>query len=185
MWLRVLAWASVCALIVPLVGNSQPAHEACEGELREIERVTLDTPLGPAQGKLCFDDGDSFSIGPTWIRIFGIDAPEMSPSCIRLSPGAPENCRIGLAALDELLDLLIEGAKCEATRKDKHNRWLATCRTTKGIDIGSELVRQGRACAATKYDRSYIEQQGEAKAAKRGIWAPNASYVPSAMCQAR
>lgn len=59
---------------------------------------------------------------------------------------------------------------CEIAAKDRYGRTLAACRTAAfpdGIDLGAEMVRLGWAVAS---DDTYMVEEAEAQARRRGIW---------------
>lgn len=112
-------------------------------------------------------DGDSFEIGAVGVRLFGVDAPEARQSCTR--DGHDWNC--GDAAAAELRRLV--GARdvdCAPRDRDSYDRIVAVCRVG-GKDLGAEMVRAGFATAYRRYSNDYVDEEREAKAAKRGIWA--------------
>lgn len=164
--------------------SSQPASPACDRDTRKVDSVIVKTPLGEAKGLLCLDDGDSFSIGPAWIRLKGIDAPRVGRNCIKHfgSGATPKRCEIGLEILAQLDNILSVGTTCESEKRDSRNRWLSSCSTTDGRDVSAEMVRLGFACAATRYEKTYVHLEHEARRAKRGLWADGIRYVPSEMC---
>ena len=168
--------------------NSQSAvtDQKCEGEVRTVRHVTLATPRGSAFGILCLDDGDSFSVGPTWVRLAHIDAPRLSRNCLVAGNDVPARCRLGLAALAELSELLASGAHCKAEQRDRFNRWVATCTTADGIDISAELVKRGYACNATAFDRegSLRDFETLARAAPRGLWKTPFGFTLTKACVA-
>ena len=50
--------------LLPREAMSQKTIEACDREIRVTNPVILETPRGVASGRVCFDDGDSLTIGP-------------------------------------------------------------------------------------------------------------------------
>lgn len=172
---------------VPAV-NAQKAQKACDRDLKSAPNVTLKTPLGTSQGMVCLDDGDSFSIGPAWVRLASIDAPEIPRNCLKQRDPMPVRCKAPVEALLQLSDLLHEGAACEATQKDSRNRWLVACTTPSGKDVAAEMVKKGWACADTRYDKRqrYLQDELESRKDRVGLWAPDVrrrvANFPSAMC---
>lgn len=134
-------------------------------------------------------DGDSLEIGPTSIRLYGVDAPEGRQQCTR--DGAPWAC--GEAAADKLR-ALVAGHELHCTQEDvdQYERIVARCNAGE-IDLGAELVRAGLALAYRRFSDDYVGEEAEAKAAKRGLWAgtftppwewrqhPRAAPPPAAM----
>lgn len=112
-------------------------------------------------------DGDSFELGDTGVRLFGIDAPEGRQSCTR--DGAAWAC--GEAAAQTLRELMANGpVRCRQIERDAYDRAVATC-TAGGVDLGDAMVRSGHALALPNGEARYGEAEALARAARLGIWA--------------
>ena len=112
-------------------------------------------------------DGDSLRIGEDRIRLHGIDAPERDQICTR--DGRAWAC--GEEAAEQLGRLVRGGSvRCHAVGTDQHDRTLARC-SQGSVDINRLMVESGYALAYRKYSSEYVAAEGQAKAAKRGIWA--------------
>ena len=111
-------------------------------------------------------DGDTLHIRGVKIRLVDIDAPERRQTCWRASG----EFRCGLRAT-AVLRAIIGGqeVRCVEKGRDRYRRVLATCYAGK-VDIGGELVRRSWAFAYRRYGLTYVRQEAEAKAAKRGLW---------------
>ncbi len=59
---------------------------------------------------------------------------------------------------------------CQEKDRDRYGRTVALCRAD-GADLGAEMVRQGWALAFVRYSRDYVDQEREAKEARRGVHA--------------
>lgn len=114
-------------------------------------------------------DGDSFVIQQTTIRLDGIDAPELKQNCFS-ADGSIWRC--GGEARNQLAKMLRKGdVKCEPRAKDRYGRTIAKCSATGTADIAEEMVRLGWAINAANIGQGkYHAAEEEAKAAKRGIW---------------
>jgi len=132
--------------------------------------TALLTSCGPAElisGRARIVDGDSLAIGTASIRLFGVDAPEGRQTCGR--DGVSWRC--GEAARDELARLVGDNAvTCERRDTDRYGRTVAVC-TSGGVDLSAELARAGLALAYRQYSSDYVDEEAEAKAAGRGVWA--------------
>ena len=91
-----------------------------------------------------------------------------------------ERARLWLVArLANVGELTLEAHPDEP--RDGFGRLLAHARLPDGRDLGLELVRAGLSPYFTKYgtcplaDRAYARAEREARAARRGIWAPDAN----------
>lgn len=114
-------------------------------------------------------DGDSFVIQQTAIRLDGIDAPELKQNCLS-ADGSIWRC--GGEARNQLAKLLRKGdVKCEPQAKDRYGRTIAKCSALETPDIAEAMVRMGWAINAAKLgEGKYAAAEEEARAAKRGIW---------------
>ena len=117
-------------------------------------------------------DGDSIRIADVKIRLHGIDAPEGKQMC----KVEGEDWACGKAAAETLSFLSIGTPfRCTWTKRDRYDRALATC-YRKGTNINSMMVGVGMALAYRHYGDTYVAQEDEAKAAKRGLW--RAQFIP-------
>ena len=177
----ILAFALFSSLFAVHNSEAQPNIITCDSYNQTTGKVTLQTQRGEASGKVCLDDGDSLSIGPTWMRLSGIDAPALGRNCKKNMDEL--RCKIGAEAANALADLLMDGASCKATERDGFNRWSATCTLPSGGDLGAKLVEQGFACAATKYGDQYEGLEKAARAAGKGLWAKGSGIDFSKACK--
>lgn len=149
-----LAIAGAAALAVWLASTPAPAAERIEG------RVTV-------------VDGDTLAIEgvKARIRMYGIDAPESSQTCDDAS-GKRYLC--GGRAAQYLADLIGRSGRvtCFEEDRDRYGRIVAECATADNKVLNAEMVKAGWAIEYEQYsDGRYDQEQAEAKAAKRGIWA--------------
>lgn len=112
-------------------------------------------------------DADSLQIGDEVFRINGIDAPERGQKCAD-ADGGVWNC--GLEAKKALEELLADGVECEKHEVDQYGRWVATCYSADGTDVGRELVVQSLAWAFRRYSDVYAAEEDAAREAGLGIW---------------
>jgi endonuclease YncB( thermonuclease family) len=112
-------------------------------------------------------DGDTLDVGPTRVRLEGIDAPEIAQTC-QTATGESWDCGIAAAAM---LRTLAEhkDVACDRTGTDRYRRALATC-FADGIDIDEAMVRAGLAWAFVKYSVEYVGVEAEARKEKIGVW---------------
>ncbi len=128
----------------------------------------LATPaLADVAGIASVIDGDTLEIHGQRIRLHGIDAPESRQLC-RLD-GQPWQCRKDAAnALAE--KIARRPVTCEDLGRDRYKRIIARC-TVAGEDMGAWMVSEGLALAYRRYSVDYVDEEAEAQAARRGIWA--------------
>jgi len=117
-------------------------------------------------------DGDSLTVRrddvTLTIRLTGIDAAEYRQDCGRADTGRWPCGREARAMLEKLAGR--GPLHCELAAKDHYDRTLAACRTRPfpdGTDLGAEMVRLGGAIATSD---SYVVEEAEAQAKRRGIW---------------
>lgn len=109
-------------------------------------------------------DGDTLINGDQRIRLWGIDAPELSQTC----DGGTTLC--GKQARDALQELIDSGQlKCIEKDVDYWKRSIALCHRG-SIDLSKDMVRQGWALAYRQYSDDYIDDEAFAKLSKVGIW---------------
>lgn len=112
-------------------------------------------------------DGDTIEIHGERIRLFGIDAPENRQEC-RRPDGTLWRC--GQQAALALQDYLgRRPITCNERDIDRYRRLVAQCDVA-GRDISAWLAANGWAVAFTRYSSEYVEQELQARAARRGIW---------------
>ena len=141
-----------------LVGIAAAAAFAAEIAGTSQERVA---------GRPKIIDGDSFEIGAVGVRLFGVDAPEGRQSCTR-SDG---DWACGEAAAAQLRRLVgSRDVVCERRDVDTYGRIVAVCRVGP-TDLGAAMVRAGFAVAYLRYSDDYADEERDARAARRGVWA--------------
>jgi len=112
-------------------------------------------------------DGDTLDVGPTRVRLEGIDAPELAQTC-RTAAGESWDCgKVSAAFLRSLVQH--KDLACDRTGSDVYHRTLALC-VEDGIDINEAMVRAGMAWAFVKYSRAYVDVEADARARKAGVW---------------
>lgn len=112
-------------------------------------------------------DGDSFELGNVGVRLFGVDAPEGRQSCKRDG----RNWACGDEAARKLRNLVGDRSlTCTRRDVDDYGRIVATCRAG-NVDLAAEMARSGFATAYRRYSNDYVDEENEARAARRGIWA--------------
>jgi endonuclease YncB( thermonuclease family) len=124
-------------------------------------------PQERISGRAEVTDGDSLEIGSTRLRLHGVDAVEGRQSCTR--DGRAWAC--GIEAARKLRSLIGDRTvTCSKRDVDDYGRTVAVCRSG-ATDLGAEMVRAGFATAYRRYSNDYVDEENEARAARRGIWA--------------
>ncbi len=133
-----------------------------------IALCLLVTPaLADVVGTATVIDGDTIEVHGQRIRLHGIDAPESRQLC-RLN-SKPWQC--GADATNALADKIARRpVTCEDLGRDRYKRMVARC-TVAGEDLGAWMVSQGWALAYRRYSLDFVDEEAEAQAARRGIWA--------------
>ena len=124
-------------------------------------------PQERISGRAEVTDGDSLEIGSTRLRLYGVDALEGRQSCTR--DGRAWAC--GEEAARKLRSLIGDRTvSCTKRDVDDYGRVVAVCRSG-AVDLGAEIVRAGFATAYRRYSMDYVDEENEARRARRGIWA--------------
>lgn len=87
-------------------------------------------------------DGDSLRCGATEIRLWGLDAPEMS---------VPE----GRPAKAALARIVRGGLSCEQVDRDRYGRTVARCSTRAGDDVTAAMIQTGKAREYCRYSGGF------------------------------
>ncbi len=113
-------------------------------------------------------DGDTFDVGRTRIRLFGIDAPEGDQTCL---DGQGTALRCGDWVSRQVRQMYQgQTAQCQRKDIDRYGRTVARC-TVAGMDIGQGLVARGLAFAYAEYSELYVQDEIAAIHHGRGIHA--------------
>lgn len=109
-------------------------------------------------------DGDTFTLAGQKVRVWGIDAPELSQRC--------GNAACGTAARDALEQLVrSRTVVCTQVDRDRYRRVVASCRAA-GRDLGEAMVRSGNALDYRRYSRGrYRDAERAAQARRVGMWS--------------
>ena len=118
-------------------------------------------------GKVYVIDGDSLRLGQTRIRLYGIDAPELSQTCKDAS-GQPYAC--GKKARQYLKRLIgRQTVTCRTVQYDRYGRAVSLCTAGKR-ELNLEMVKAGWAIAYLRHSHDYANVERTARKARRGIW---------------
>jgi len=144
---ELLGWLIAAGLLVAVVFAYLPRDAAIAGAVRVV-------------------DGDSLYVGGVEVRLFGVDAFEGWQVCVRDADTWP----CGEAASDALRELT-EGhaVTCSQRDTDIYRRAVSVC-TNGTVDLSAELARAGLALAYREYSDDYVDEEDEARTARRGAW---------------
>jgi endonuclease YncB( thermonuclease family) len=146
--------AHTILLLVAAAAATLGAERACVSQPRFSGRATV-------------TDGDSLELGATRVRLFGVDAVEGRQSCTR----AGRQWACGEEAARKLRSLIGDRSiACTQRDIDDYGRVVAVCRAG-NTDLAAEMTRAGFATAYRRYSSDYVDEESEARAARRGIWA--------------
>ena len=122
----------------------------------------------PIVGHPTVVDGDSLDYRNRRVRLWGIDAPELSQQCRRgkTSWDCGRQARAALAAHIEGLQVL-----CTTVDVDTHERAVSRC-TLGNENLNEWMVREGWALDYRRYsDGAFAAAEAQAREARRGIWS--------------
>lgn len=93
-------------------------------------------------------DGDTITCAGQRVRLFGINAPELSHADLGIAEEAG-----GREASDRLFALTRTRVTCSiaGNQYDRYSRMVAKCSTAATPDLGAEMVREGLACQWVRY----------------------------------
>jgi endonuclease YncB( thermonuclease family) len=124
-------------------------------------------------------DGDTLLLdNRAYVRLVGVDAPEMARSGQHPEPFAPEASEFARRFVEQQ-DRIVR-LRFDRERVDKYGRFLAYVSVGDRM-LNEELVRAGLATAETGYryapamKNRFQRAEEEAKAAGRGIWSRGAA----------
>lgn len=111
-------------------------------------------------------DGDTLDINGQRIRLYGIDAPETTQTCLHATGEWDCGNRAGL-----WLQQLVAGNEisCQPQGNDRYGRIVATCLMGEN-DLGGALVKNGWAVAYRSITKTYVIAETDAKRKRLGIW---------------
>jgi endonuclease YncB( thermonuclease family) len=113
-------------------------------------------------------DGDTVQVGPTKIRLSGIDAPETDQLCL---DAKGESWACGVAARDQLIRFSDgRGWDCDIRGTDRYGRSLGKC-FVEGEDISQWMVRSGWALSFVRYSHEYDPDEAQARETRVGLWS--------------
>ncbi len=112
-------------------------------------------------------DGDTLKVGPTVVRLFGIDAMELKQTCTS-GKGKVQHCG-DLAR--QMLNTLIQNVRirCKPKGQDKDGALVAVCYAGP-FDINEQMVSSGWALPLEQESDTYVRAQKFASARKEGVW---------------
>lgn len=114
--------------------------------------------LNSYRGRVYVIDGDTIEVNRSRVRLFGMDAPELS----QRGGGKAKSHLISLAGG--------KAVRVEPVTVDCYGRIVA--RVWLGdVDLSGAMVRDGYAVAMGNWHRDYVASEREARAARRGLWA--------------
>ncbi|MBI5506748.1 MAG: thermonuclease family protein [Deltaproteobacteria bacterium] len=135
-------------------------------EQRPTTSTSADLPAS-VRGRPIVIDGDSLDFGKVRVRLYGVDAFERDQLC-RRGDGTHFPC--GQVAKTMLVNLVAQDmVSCQRRDVDVYGRVVAVCRVA-DFDVGAELVKAGLALAYRHYSSDYVDDEDNARAARRGAW---------------
>jgi endonuclease YncB( thermonuclease family) len=140
-----------------------------------VVAVALAAPVGAAFANEVYD-GDTIEIEGQRASLYGIDAFELSQTCLD-AHGEPWRCGIAAKAT---LAARIEGQalQCVVVDEDRRGDYVARCVGEDGIDLGAYMVRSGLALATD----DYRAEEADARRRRAGAW--EGAFMPPSQWRA-
>jgi endonuclease YncB( thermonuclease family) len=167
-WLAA-AWLVGGGLLVIAWGGARAA-----GWLRGLRfpGAPASLPPRPFVGKVFVIDGDTIHVRQARVRLFGIDAPELT----QRGGWKARSHLIGLAGGREV--------SVEPMDVDRYGRIVARVRLG-GVDLSERMVRDGFARGVTDFCALYGEAELDARRRMRGLWSQSGIADPAAHRRAK
>jgi endonuclease YncB( thermonuclease family) len=153
---------------LPLGTGARMNHQVIAGALCASLLIPLASAPARADvtGKPLVIDGDTLEIAGERIRLYGIAAPAPDQTCT--AGGAPWRC--GEEATYALaFETAYHWVTCKGEGHDREGRRVAVCYVGP-YDLNALMVRKGWALADRRYASDYVDEEDEARAARRGLW---------------
>ena len=110
-------------------------------------------------------DGDSVEIKGQRARLYGIDAFELSQTCLD-ARGQPWRC--GVAAKAALAERIQgQAVQCVVLDEDRNGWYVSRCVSGDGTDLAAYMVRSGLALADAD---AYLAEEADARRRGVGAW---------------
>ena len=120
--------------------------------------VPREVPQDGLSGAAKVVDGDTFWLGETKVRVYGIDAPEAADP-------------LGPAATAWLTNRVRgQTVSCVERDVDQYGRIVAQC-SVAGEDLAEQMTEAGLARAYRRFTTQYVAAENRAKSANLGIWS--------------
>ena len=161
----VMAWRSSSNGSVSTASLSRQEREEARRAAREEAQQAA--PSGDVEGRGTALAGDTLRVGPTTVRLTGIEAPEPDQTCAA-ADGREWAC--GQSAKQALARILRNGrVTCDVERASDGNG-TGDCRIG-DKDVAAELVLGGYVFATTGIFAAYRSIEEQARTSKAGVWA--------------
>jgi endonuclease YncB( thermonuclease family) len=102
-------------------------------------------------------DGDTLTCAGQRVRLFGINAPELSHPDLGIAE--EPSGREASARLQQLTRARVT-CTVAGNQYDRYRRMVAKCATVQTPDLGAEMVREGLACQWIRYSRHEYDGLG-------------------------
>lgn len=112
-------------------------------------------------------EGDLVSVNGSVVRLWGIDAPEVGQTCETLRHKSYDCFTISKNALANIIGK--NQITCYIRGSDVKGQQVGTC-AVQELDLAALMVRAGWALSFHSLSPQYARLEGEAQAAKRGLW---------------
>lgn len=136
-----------------------------------VAQQRLAQPGDVVKGPPRVTDSDKLVVDGVYVRLWGVDGPEMGQPCF-FANGAQYDCQS--IALRELQIITAQGpVTCtieQDTSRLRRGRIYGTCTTVEGRDVAERLVQAGHALAFVDQSDKYLAAEKVAEDAKVGLF---------------
>lgn len=120
-------------------------------------------------------DGDTFKVGETTVRLFGIDALELKQTCTS-GKGKLQQCGDLARQMLNTLTMNVK-VKCKTQGQDADGAAVAICYAGP-FDINEQMVATGWAFPLLTESDAYVRAETFARARNEGVW--RGTFIPPA-----
>lgn len=142
------------------------SDEVIAPEKKSVETIQIPSSINGVVSEV--RSGVSFVIQGNYIKLLGVDAPDLSQTCISQRQ---ETYPCGYRAKQKLKQLILnKHLECSIVNQIGPKAYLGTC-VLENYDVGATMISVGWGIAERHVSDIYIPYEEKAHKAKQGLWA--------------